>query len=230
MALVYIIVCLIAYLLGSISFSVIFSKRFAGFDVRDKGSHNAGTTNVLRTVGKGAAILTLLCDALKGAAAVLVAFIASKIWDDINGLALMYLAGLFAIIGHTFPIFFEFRGGKGVATALGVLLALNVKIGLICLIFALIIIAITRTVSIGSILAAILFPILLIFMDGDKTFLSILIGFLIAAFVIYNHRENIKRIRDGKEKLLFGKWRKDALGFQIVTKRIRGHHIIWACF
>ena len=203
---VYVVVCLIAYLLGSISFSVIFSRKLAGFDVRDKGSQNAGTTNVLRTVGKRAALFTLLCDMAKGVLAVVIALIASKIWKDVNALVLMYLAGFFAIAGHTFPIFFEFRGGKGVATALGVLLTLNFKIGIICLIFALILIAITRIVSVGSVLAAILFPILIIFVEGSKNFGSILISVLIALFIIFNHRENLKRIKNGNEnKISFKK-------------------------
>ena len=201
----YIIVIIISYLLGSISFSVIFSKKFAGFDVREKGSGNAGSTNVLRTVGKGAAALTLLCDALKGVVSILIAILISKIWKDVDSDILKYIAGLFAIIGHTFPIFFGFRGGKGVATALGVLLTLNWKIGLICLIFALIIMAVTRIVSIGSILAAVLYPILTIFMGGTK-FWCIVISIAIALLVIFNHRENIKRLRNGEEsKLSFKK-------------------------
>ena len=201
----YIISIVIAYLLGSISFSIIFSKKFAGFDVREKGSGNAGSTNVLRTVGKKAAILTLVCDALKGVVAVLIAIVISKIWKESDVETLKYLAGFFAIVGHTFPVFFGFKGGKGVATALGVLLTLNWKVGLICLIFALIIMAFTRIVSIGSILAAVLFPILTIFI-GNTKFICIIISFLIASFVIYNHRENIKRLREGNEnKLNFNK-------------------------
>ncbi len=203
---VYVIVCLLAYFLGSISFSVIFSRKMAGFDIRDKGSKNAGTTNMLRSVGKTAAFYTLLCDVAKGIIAVLIAIIASKIWKETNGLLLKYSAGFFAIFGHTFPIFFEFRGGKGVATSLGVLLILNFKIGLICLAFALIVIAFTKMVSIGSILSAVLFPILVLFIDTEKSFWSILISALIAAFVIFNHRENLKRIREGTEgKLSFKK-------------------------
>lgn len=197
----YIIDCLIAYFLGSISFSVIFSKKIAGFDVREKGSKNAGSTNVLRTVGKKAAALTLTCDVLKGVIAVLIAVLISKIWKDVNVQILKYLAGFFAILGHTFPIFFEFRGGKGVATALGVLLTLNWKIGFICLIFALIIMAFTKIVSIGSILAAVLYPILTIFM-GETDIICLLISILIALFVIFNHRENLKRIRQGTENKL----------------------------
>lgn len=198
---IYILVAIIAYFIGSISFSVIFSRKFAGFDVRDKGSKNAGTTNVLRTVGKKVAALTLVCDILKGVIAIVIAIIASKIWKDIDANLLKYIAGFFAILGHTFPIFFEFRGGKGVATALGVLITLNWKIGLICLIFALIIIAFTKMVSVGSILAAVLYPILTIFMV-DFNLYTILVSILIALLIIFNHRENLKRIRNGTENRL----------------------------
>ena len=202
---IYILVAIIAYFIGSISFSVIFSRKFAGFDVRDKGSKNAGSTNVLRTVGTKVALLTLLCDILKGVIAIVVAIIAGKIWTNLNVEILKYLAGFFAILGHTFPIFFEFRGGKGVATALGVLITLNWKIGLICLIFALIIIAFTKMVSVGSILSAVLYPILTIFM-GDTNFVATIISILIALLVIFNHRENLKRIKNGTEnKLSFKK-------------------------
>ena len=201
----YIVVSILAYFIGSISFSVIFSRKFAGFDVREKGSGNAGSTNVLRTVGKKAALLTLLCDVLKGVVAIIFAIIASKIWKEVDVQILKYLAGFFVILGHTFPIFFEFRGGKGVATALGVLITLNWKIGLICLIFALIIMAFTKIVSIGSILAAVLYPILTIFMSGAK-FWCVVISILIGLLVIFNHRSNIKRIKDGTEnKLSFKK-------------------------
>lgn len=202
---VYIIISLIAYFIGSISFSVILSRKFAGFDVRDKGSKNAGATNVLRTVGTKVAALTLVCDILKGVIAIVIAIIAGKIWTDVDMEILKYLAGLFAILGHTFPIFFEFRGGKGVATALGVLITLNWKIGLICLIFALIIIAFTRMVSVGSILSAVLYPILTVFM-GEACFGAVIISILITLLVIFNHRENLKRIKDGTEnKLSFKK-------------------------
>ena len=208
MVVLYIVVGLIAYLLGSISFSVIFSKKFAGFDVRDKGSKNAGTTNVLRTVGKKAAAITLICDILKGVVAILVALIANKLVEGSNGELLVQIAGIFVILGHTFPIFFGFRGGKGIATALGVLLITNYQIGLICLVFALVIMLITRIVSIGSILAAILFPILTIFINENYIVGNnyIIFGILIALLVIFNHRANLKRILSGTEnKLSFKK-------------------------
>lgn len=204
--LVYIIVTIIAYLLGSISFSVIISKKMAGFDVREKGSGNAGTTNVLRTVGKRASIITLICDILKGVVAVLVAYIVGLIMKgNVDKALLIELSGIAVILGHTFPIFFGFKGGKGIATALGVLLITNWNIGLICLVFALVLMILTRIVSLGSIAAAILFPILIIFMphtaylvDGNYIIYSI----LLAALVIFNHRANVKRLLEGKENKL----------------------------
>ena len=204
MSAVYVLVGLVAYLLGSINFAIIFSKKFAGFDVREKGSKNAGTTNVLRTVGKKAAALTLLFDILKGVVAVLFASIAANIWNEADTEVLKYLAGLFAIIGHTLPIYYGFKGGKGVATSLGVLLVVNPQIGIICLVFALIIMIATRLVSLGSILAATLFPVLTVFMteNSGAKIISILIGLL----VIFNHRSNIKRLKEGTEnKLSFKK-------------------------
>lgn len=198
----YIIAAVISYAIGSIMSSVIISRKMAGFDVREKGSKNAGSTNVLRAVGKKAAIITLVCDILKGIIAILISMLIAKIADVDNVLLIKYVAGLSAILGHTFPIFFEFRGGKGVATALGVLLMLNWKIGLISLIFALILIAITKMVSVGSITAAILYPILVLFMQEDKSFGVIILSFAIAILVIFNHRSNIKRLKEGTENKL----------------------------
>ena len=192
----YIIVSIIAYLLGSISFSIIFSKKFAGFDVREKGSGNAGTTNVLRTVGKKAAILTLICDCLKGVLAVLIAFIASKIMKNLDGSLLVQLAGIFVVLGHTFPVFFKFKGGKGIATSLGVLLMVNWQIGLICLVFALVLMALTRFVSLGSIAAAILFPVLTVFIHTNYLVNGnyIIFAIILAVLVVFNHRSKVKRL------------------------------------
>ena len=202
----YITVAIVAYVIGSINFAVIFSKKFAGFDVREKGSKNAGTTNVLRTVGKKVALLTLVCDILKGVAAILAAILAKHMWEGLDITTLKYIAGFMVILGHTFPIFFEFRGGKGVATAIGVLLMLNWKIGLICLVFGLLIIALSKMVSLGSISAAILFPVLTIFLQEDVGLVGIIFSLLIAVLVVFNHRSNIKRIKEGKEnKLSFKK-------------------------
>ncbi len=200
----YIIVAIIAYLLGSISFSVIISKKMAGFDVREKGSGNAGSTNVLRTVGKKAAILTLICDCLKGVVSILIAYILGKVVSDLDKNLLIQLAGIFVVLGHTFPIFFKFKGGKGVATSLGVLLMVNWQIGLICLVFALILMALTRFVSLGSVAAAILFPVLTIFIHTNYLVAGnyIIFGILLAILVIFNHRSNVKRLLEGKENKL----------------------------
>src|SRR5574344_173580 len=103
---VYIVAALIAYAIGSVNFSVIISRKMAGFDVREKGSGNAGTTNMLRSVGKKAAIITLICDILKGVVAIALAIIASNFIDDINPSILATIAGFFVVVGHTFPIFF----------------------------------------------------------------------------------------------------------------------------
>ena len=206
---IYILVAVIAYAIGSVNFSIIFSKKFAGFDVREKGSGNAGTTNMLRSVGKGLAALTLVCDILKGIVAVLVAYWIGKIaGESVKSEILIQLAGFFAVFGHTFPVYFGFKGGKGVATSLGILLLVNWQIGLICLIFAILVMAITRMVSLGSIMAAILFPVLTIFItdhyivDGNY----IIFGIAMAVFVVFNHRSNLKRIYKGEEnKLSFKK-------------------------
>ena len=180
----------------------------AGFDVREKGSKNAGSTNVLRTVGKKAAAITLLCDILKGVVAILIAFVIGKIVKDINPALLVQIAAVCVVVGHTFPIFFKFKGGKGVATSLGIILLLNWQIGLICLVFALILMILTRMVSIGSISAAILFPVLTIFITENYLVSGnyIVFGIILAAFVVYNHRANVKRILTGTEnKLSFKK-------------------------
>lgn len=198
----YILIAIISYLIGSISFGVILSKKYAGFDVREKGSKGAGTTNILRTAGKKLAAITLICDVLKGVVSILISMLIGLIWKDSNFILLQYLAGVSAIIGHTFPIFFGFRGGKGVATAIGTMLMLKWEIGLICLIFGIILIIITKMVSVGSVLAAILYPILTIFMAKNADFTCILISILIALIVIYNHRENLKRIKNGTENKL----------------------------
>lgn len=201
----YIIVAVIAYLLGSISFSVIISKKMAGFDVRQKGSGNAGTTNVLRSVGKKAAIFTLICDVLKGVVAILVAYLVGLIFKDLNNSMLVQIAGIAVILGHTFPIFFGFKGGKGIATSLGVLLITNWNIGLICLVFALVLMILTKIVSLGSIAAAILFPVLVIFMPSDAYLVNgnyIIYSIVIAVLVIFNHRANVQRLLNGTENKL----------------------------
>ena len=205
-----IVVAIIAYLIGSINFSVIFSKKMAGFDVREKGSGNAGTTNMLRSVGKKAAAITLICDILKGVVAILIAMFIAWAFKVENASLLVQIAGIAVVLGHTFPIFFGFKGGKGVATALGILLMSNWQIGLICLVFGVVLIALTRMVSLGSCAAAVLFPVLTLFINEhyivSQVSSYLIYSIILAVIVLFNHRSNIKRILSGKEnKISFKK-------------------------
>ncbi len=211
---VYIIMAIIAYCIGSVNFSVIISKKMAGFDVREKGSGNAGSTNMLRSVGKKAAAITLVCDILKGVVAIVIAMILGNIVPDMNKELLVQIAGIAVVLGHTFPVFFGFKGGKGVATSLGILLMTNWQIGLICLVFALVLMILTRMVSLGSCAAAILYPVLTLFINDNYTVLTegkngntyFVYSVILAIIVLYNHRSNIKRILNGTEnKLSFKK-------------------------
>lgn len=210
----YIIIAIIAYLIGSINFSILISKKKAGYDIRQKGSGNAGTTNMLRNLGKKYAAITLICDVLKGVVAIVIAIFVGNILGDTNKALLVQIAGVAVVIGHTFPIFFGFKGGKGVATSLGILLMTNWQLGLICLVFALVLMALTRVVSMGSIAAAILYPILTLFVGGGHYIVEssglgngyFIYSVILAVIVIFNHRENIKRILSGTEnKISFNK-------------------------
>ena len=196
-----IVMAIIAYLIGSVNFSVILSKKMAGFDVREKGSGNAGTTNMLRAVGKKAAAITLICDILKGVVAIGIAIILGKLIEGSNGALLVQIAGVAVILGHTFPIFFKFKGGKGVATSLGVLIMSNWQIGLICLVFALILIVLTQMVSVGSIAAAILYPVLTLFIPQNYIVQGsyLIYSIILAVIIVFNHRENVKRLLNGTE-------------------------------
>jgi glycerol-3-phosphate acyltransferase PlsY len=205
---IYFAVAAIGYLIGSINFSVILSKKMAGFDLREKGSKNAGTTNMLRTVGKKGAAIVLICDILKGVLAILIARLIS---GDVNQAIACQIAGFAVVLGHTFPIFFEFKGGKGVATSIGILLMINWQIGLICLMYGIIMIVLTRMVSLGSITAAILFPVLTIFIRSHyiaEGFNYIIFGIIMACFVLFNHRTNIKRLTQGTENRISFKKQK----------------------
>ena len=198
-----VITAVIAYLIGSVNFSVILSKKMAGFDVREKGSGNAGTTNMLRSVGKKAAALTLICDVLKGVVAILIAMFIGWAFKIENQSLLVQIAGIAVVLGHTFPIFFGFKGGKGVATSLGILIMSNWQIGLICLVFGVLLIALTRMVSLGSCSAAVLFPVLTLFITDHYIVTQgsgyLIYSIILAVIVLFNHRSNIKRIMAGKE-------------------------------
>ena len=198
------LILIIAYLLGSLPFGLILAKLFGGRDVRKAGSGNIGATNVLRVVGPLAGILTLLLDAAKGWSAV---SLAGRVTHEQT--TDMVLAGFLAMIGHCFPVWLGFRGGKGVATAAGVFLALCPSAFLAALVLFIVVVSFWRYVSLASLAAAAALP-LLVYLLWAPRFAppeSVTLGSLaIAALVIVQHRGNINRLARGEEpKFSFGK-------------------------
>lgn len=193
----YILVAVIAYFLGSIPFGYLLLKIFRKQDVRTIGSGNIGATNVARSGAKGLGIATLVLDALKGFLAV---FVAERLAADSEPLRYMALAALFAILGHMFPIWLKFKGGKGVATGVGVFLALAPKAVLIVLLIFAAIVAVSRYVSLGSIVASALFPVFFLLMyRANTTPTTVLLVCGVAALIIWKHRDNIRRLASGTE-------------------------------
>jgi glycerol-3-phosphate acyltransferase PlsY len=197
-------VVLLAYLLGSLSFAVIVSKAMRLDDPRSYGSGNPGATNVLRSGNKVAAVLTLLLDAVKGVVAVLIArFLAERLG---YGDGVVALAGLASFLGHLYPIFFRFQGGKGVATAAGVLLALNWMVGLACLATWLAVAILTRYSSLAALLTAFLAPAYFFFMHGDSQVVGAVA--VMSVLLIWRHRSNITKLLNGTESKLGSKAKK----------------------
>lgn len=186
---------LAGYLLGSISFAVLLVRRRTGKDIRQEGSGNAGATNVLRSHGKGLAAAVAAADVAKGAAAVLLA----RLFTADPRVAAT--AGLAAVVGHVFPIFYGFRGGKGVATAVGSFLALTPWAALVCLATFAAIVAATRYVSLGSIVAMCLLPpVAGILFHAPRP--TVLAAAGAAALIVVKHFENLKRLARGEERKL----------------------------
>ena len=196
--LVYLIIIITAYLLGKISTSYIVAKRLAGVDIRTQGSGNAGSTNVLRTLGKKAGALTFIGDVLKGLIAVLIArFIAYGV--NLDDTTCAYIAVVAVVLGHNYPVFLGFKGGKGVATSLGSMLGMNPLVALLCLGFFIIIVAITKYVSLGSILGIGLSPVIMMINHNTK---GVLVTLFLTISVVITHKENIKRLLNGTERKL----------------------------
>ena len=197
----FILVALIGYLLGSLNTSLIVGK-FYGVDVRQHGSGNAGMTNTMRTLGKKAALFVLLGDAVKGILAFLAGYYicGGNPQGHLGGM----LAGTTAILGHLWPVFFGFKGGKGVLTTLAVVLMIDWPIALGLLVVFIVILLLTRYVSLGSVVAVFLFPIAsLVYGRGIET---VIFAVIIACLVIIRHQENIQRLLKGTErKFSFGK-------------------------
>jgi glycerol-3-phosphate acyltransferase PlsY len=215
----YIFFAVLAYLLGSIPFGYILVRLFLGTDVRQTGSGNIGATNVARTGSKGLAIATLALDILKGYVAAILAYAYGMLaaWrhtPQVNGFPpnapansavqqaflLAAVAAFFAIIGHMFTIWLRFKGGKGVATGLGVFLALAPKAVLIVFVVFVAIVAITRYISLGSIVASALFPLCFYLLQPEHATPAVLVMLSgVSLLIIYRHRENISRLLAGTE-------------------------------
>ncbi|WP_168119172.1 glycerol-3-phosphate 1-O-acyltransferase PlsY [Paenibacillus sp. HB172176] len=189
-----IIAVVVCYLLGSLSFSILIAKWVKGIDIRQHGSGNAGATNTLRVLGKGPGILVFLLDIAKGVAAV---FIGRLLSDDSW---VPVLCGLAAIIGHNWPVWFRFKGGKGIATTVGAIATLAFVPALCAGVVAIAVIAATRYVSLGSLLFAIFTPLFILFFDATAPLLSGAI--VLAIFAIVRHRTNIVKLLQGTERKL----------------------------
>jgi len=183
-------VAIIGYLLGSLNFGVIISKIFYHDDVRKYGSKGSGATNMLRTYGKLPAAMTFLGDGLKAAAAVLIGVILL----GYNG---AYIGGAASVIGHAFPVYYGFKGGRSVAAAFFMVLCTESLVGLICFAIFLIIVAGTKYVSLGSVIAVLIYPLILYVITGYG--LHNFIAVFIALLIVYLHRGNIKRLLNGSE-------------------------------
>lgn len=191
------IVILIAYILGSINFSIVISKFIFKDDIRNHGSKNAGATNTLRILGKKIAIIVLTGDVLKGVVAVI---LGGQIYGDTGRL----IALVFAVIGHAYPVFFGFKGGKGVATSAGVFLAFDFRMFLIVIAIFAVVAIITKMVSLASMTASLSVPISMYIFYGTWEFVAV--GMLVCLGIIYLHRTNIMRIINKTEnKLSFKK-------------------------
>ena len=219
---------IIAYLIGSLNPAIIITRLKTGKDIRTMGSGNAGFTNVLRSVGKGPAIATIVCDYLKGIIGVLIGwwiFSQLTVTNDVAPVEYViygrYLAGLFVILGHSFPIYYGFRGGKSVVTANALMLVVDWRVFLIVLGTFLIIFFATKLISLGSIICAGLYPVYTVlityFLDylpnlgteNELRFRFVLIStgcaFLVGAIIIFRHKDNLKRLINGEEKRIKAK-------------------------
>ena len=197
MILLIVISSVIAYLIGSINTSIIVSKIIGNTDIRKHGSGNAGATNTLRVLGKKAALFVVIGDGLKGIISILIVrFICS--FANVDSAIPSYFAGFFTILGHNFPIFFGFKGGKGILTSLFIVLMIDWRIGLLILAISVGVISVTRFVSLGSCLGSVLFVVFaFIFHAGDIWFIGFSI--LMALMAIIKHRSNIVRLFKGTE-------------------------------
>lgn len=190
---------LVAYLLGSIPSAVWIGRRFYGIDVREHGSHNAGATNTLRVLGTRAALPVFAIDILKGFLAVMLCHLTGYENGSDAMFDLKVALVTAAVIGHILPVFANFRGGKGVATLAGAVLAVYPPAVLLCLVVFALVFGFTHYVSLGSMSAGVTFPIFIVFVFGERSASLIVFSCVIALLLLFTHRKNIRRLLDGSE-------------------------------
>ena len=196
----YIITALVSYLFGSIPFGYLFTKILLKKDIRNIGSGNIGATNVLRTGNKKIALLTLLLDGGKGAVAIyLITIILPKVFDNNFNMVEFYqcTVAISAVVGHCFPIWLRFKGGKGVATGFGVILSLNLNIGIVALLIWVLIAKVFKISSMSALIAYFFIPVLMFYYETE--FIYFLSSFIISLICFVQHRENIKRLINRSE-------------------------------
>lgn len=196
----FIVFGLISYVLGSIPTAVWLGRAKYGLDIREHGSKNAGATNTFRVLGKKAGIVVLSIDVAKGIIAVVLPFIVGiGEWGSEELVHVQLVAGICAVMGHVVPVFAKFKGGKGVATSLGVIIGIHPPAAGICLLLFLIVFIASKYVSLGAISAAVAFPLVLNFVFDVETIWLIVFSIVLSAAVIFVHRKNIKRLLNNEE-------------------------------
>lgn len=194
---------LLAYLLGSMPTAVWFGKALHGIDVREHGSGNPGATNTFRVLGKRAGTIVMLGDVIKGMAATSLAVILlnMEFIEEQNLVTFKLIMGVVAVIGHIFSVFLNFKGGKGVATLLGMMIAIHYEVALLCIVIFLITLIISKYVSLSSIIGALSFPALLLLVPRFKTNepLLVIFGFFLFVIIVWTHHKNIRRMMEGEE-------------------------------
>jgi len=204
MQMIYVLIgALMAYLLGSIPTAVWWGKAFYDLDVREHGSGNPGATNTFRVLGKRAGMIVMLGDIVKGmiATSLAVPLMNLGFIPEANLITFKLIFGVIAVTGHIFSIFLNFRGGKGVATLLGMMIAVNYEVALICIAIFILTLLLSKYVSLASIISALAFPSILTFIPRFKTSepLLIIFGFFLFIVIVWTHQKNIRRIADGEE-------------------------------
>ncbi len=195
-----ILLAILAYLLGSIPFAVYVSKGYHGIDVRDYGSGNAGATNVFRVLGKKWGSIVLLLDIFKGFTAANLAYFVETEFASNNLVLLKIVFGMLAVLGHLYPIFAEFKGGKGIAALLGMVIAIHYLLALGCIGVFVLVLLVTGIVSISSIISTMMFGLFAYALFGFSEPVIIFFGIFVMVLVLFTHRSNIKRIWNGEEK------------------------------